>query len=82
MDAHTVLTTTKIPARQSDGKYSKCSKILNAFLFLFSNRMLVIGAGIHKLFARIANWEDPDQTASSAVWSGSALFALAFMASN
>ena len=32
-------------------------------------------AGIHKMLLRIANREDPDQTASSeAVWSGSALF--------
>ena len=37
--------------------------------------MLVIKAGIHKMHVRIANREDPDQTASSeAVWSGSALF--------
>ena len=37
--------------------------------------MLVIMAGIHKMLVRIANSEDPDQTASSeAVWSGSALF--------
>ena len=36
--------------------------------------MLVIKAGIHKLLVRIANWEDPDQTASlEAVWSGSVL---------
>ena len=32
-------------------------------------------ARIHKMDVRIANEEDPDQTASSeAVWSGSALF--------
>ena len=37
--------------------------------------MLVLRAGIHKIAVRIANREDPDQTASSeAVWSGSALF--------
>ena len=65
MDAYTVLTTTKIPARQSDGKYSICSKVSNNFLFLFSNRMLVFEAEIHELFARIANWEYPDQTVSS-----------------
>ena len=34
-------------------------------LFLFSNKMLVSRAGIHKMFVRIANREDPDQTASS-----------------
>ena len=44
-------------------RYSKCSKISNTFLFLFSNKM-VIRAGIHKMVARIANREDPDQTAS------------------
>ena len=42
----------------------KCSKILNTFLFLFSNKMLVIRTGTHKKFVRIANREDPDQTAS------------------
>ena len=40
-------------------------KILNTFLFLFSTKMLVIRAGIHKMLVRIANREDPDQTASS-----------------
>ena len=44
-------------------KYSK--KKHNTFLFLFSNKMLVIGAGIHKILVCIANREDPDQTASS-----------------
>ena len=27
-------------------RYNKCSKILNTFLFLFSNKMMVIRAGI------------------------------------
>ena len=45
--------------------YDKCSKILNTFLFLFSNKMLVFRAGIHQMLVRIANREDPDQTASS-----------------
>ena len=38
--------------------------------------MLLIKAGIHKMFVRTASREDPDQTASSeaeAVWSGSAM---------
>ena len=48
-----------------EGWYSKCSKNLNTFLFLFSNKMLAIRAGIHKMLVRIANREDPDQTASS-----------------
>ena len=44
-------------------------------LFLFSSEMLIFMAGNHKMVVRIANREDPDQTASSeAVWSGSALF--------
>ena len=60
------------------GKYSK---ILYTRLFLFSNKMMVIKAGIHKFLVRVANSEDPDQTASSeVVWSGSALFAKAFLA--
>ena len=29
------------------------------------NKMLVIRTGIHKMLVRIANSEDPDQTASS-----------------
>ena len=45
--------------------FGKCSKILSSFLFLFSARMWVIRAGIHKMLVRIANREDPDQTASS-----------------
>ena len=32
--------------------------------FLFSNKMLVFKAEIHKMLVRIANREDPDQTAS------------------
>ena len=40
-------------------EYSKCDKILNTFLFP------VIRVGIHKMLVRIANREDPDQTA---VW--------------
>ena len=31
-------------------------------LHFFSNKMLVIRAGIHKCLVRIANREDPDQT--------------------
>ena len=45
--------------------------------------MVVIRAGIQKMLARIANREDPDQTASSeAVRSGSSLFVKAFLAGN
>ena len=42
--------------------YGKCSKILNTFLLLFSNKMLVFSAGSHKMLIRITNREDPDQT--------------------
>ena len=47
--------------------YGKCSKIfehLELFLFL-KDKMLVFLAGNHKMVVRIANREDPDQTASS-----------------
>ena len=43
----------------------KCSKISNALHFLFSTKVLVIRAGIHKMLLKIANKEDPDQPASS-----------------
>ena len=53
----------------------KRSKIRTLFSFVFSYKMLVFRAGIHKLLARTAIREKPDQTASKeAVWSGSALF--------
>ena len=35
-----------------------------AFLFLDTHKMLVIIAEIHKMLVRMANREDPDQTAS------------------
>ena len=45
--------------------------------------MMVIRAGIYKILVRIANKEDPDQTASSeAVWFWSTLFVYAFLAGN
>ena len=47
----------------------------HAFLFLLLNKMLVITAGIYKMLVRIANSEDPDQTAS-------ALFVNAFLVVN
>ena len=51
-------STTVLPLRPG-----KCSKISNTFLFLFENKMLVIMVGIHKMYVRIANMEDPGQTA-------------------
>ena len=44
--------------------YRICSQILNTFLFLFSAKIMVIRAGFHKIHVRIANREDPEQTAS------------------
>ena len=46
-------------------EFSRCSKIWNIFLFLFSTKMFVIGALINKMFVRIASRQDPDQPASS-----------------
>ena len=43
---------------------SKCSKISNTSLSVLK-KMLVMGAEIHKMIVRVANREDPDQTASS-----------------
>ena len=45
--------------------YSKCSKITNIFLCLFSNKMLIIRVGIHIMLVRKANREYPGKTASS-----------------
>ena len=39
--------------------------IFQTLFFLFSNKMLLFSTGIHKMHVRIANREDPDQTASS-----------------
>ena len=39
--------------------------VSNTFLILYSNKLLIFRAGIHKKLVRIANREDPDQTASS-----------------
>ena len=44
-------------------QYGECSKILNTFL-LFLNELLIIKAGFNKMLVRVANSEDPDQTAS------------------
>ena len=45
--------------------HGNCSKIGNTFLFLFSNKMLDIRAGIHQILVKMANREDPNQTAFS-----------------
>ena len=45
--------------------YGKCCKNFKHFSPLFSNKMFVFKAEIHKMLVRIANREDPDQTASS-----------------
>ena len=59
------MTKQYFPSTSSKGHTGKCSKISNIFLFLFSNKKLVISAVIHKMIVRIANKEDPDQTASA-----------------
>ena len=46
----------------TNSEYGKCSKILNDFSFY--SQMLVIRPGNQNMLARIANKEDPDQTAS------------------
>ena len=54
-------------------RYGKCSKIWNTYLVLFSNKMLVIKVGIHKMLVREQTEKTlirlllPDQTASEAV---------------
>ena len=40
------------------------SKLPKTFLFLFSNQTQVDRNGIHEMFVRMANWEDPGQAAS------------------
>ena len=42
----------KIWVVQFQLKYGKCSKISNTFLILFSNKMLMFRAGIHKILVR------------------------------
>ena len=37
-------------------------KFQTLFLFLFSNKIMVIRSGNHKMLVRIANRKDPDQT--------------------
>ena len=54
------------------------NKMLVVWLTINASLFSIICAEIHKTLVRIANWEDPDQTASSAsseaVWSESVLF--------
>ena len=44
--------------------FGKCSKISNTFLFLFSNKMLVISPVTYKMSVRKAKSENTDKTAS------------------
>ena len=39
------------------------SKILNTIYSFFTNKIMVIKARINKMLVRVANNEDPDQTA-------------------
>ena len=59
-----IISHGKIRTNFTHTIYSKSSKISNSFLFLFSIKVNVISAGIRKILVSIANWEDPDQTAS------------------
>ena len=45
--------------------FGECSKISNTFHFLLTNKILIIRTEIHKMFVRIANREDPDE---SLIW--------------
>ena len=45
--------------------YGTYSKILNFFSLSVLNKILVVRAGTHKMLVRIANRENPYQTASS-----------------
>ena len=51
-----------------------CAGSFRTLLFLFSNQMLVIWAGIHEILVGIANREDPE--------SRSALCVVVFLAGN
>ena len=46
------------------GAFPKIAGKSPDFLFLISSKILIIKAGIPKILVRIANREDPDQTAS------------------
>ena len=61
----TLKCNINVTCDRKESTHGKCSKISNSFLFLFSNKMLVIRAGIHKLCVKIASREDPDGNASS-----------------
>ena len=59
-------------------RYAGCtwgnfSKILKTLLSEFSDSTLIIRAGIHNMLVRIANKEDPDQTASEVEFSDNTL---------
>ena len=55
--------------------YGKYSEFFKHFLGFQKYKCYFFRAGIHKMVVRIADSEDPDQTASSeAVWFGPALF--------
>ena len=63
-------SATKTWWNTESGEVMSKAIISNIFHFLFSKKMWVIRgwAGIHILVRIIANREDPDQTASSAVF--------------
>ena len=58
-------------------------KTFDSFNFLFTKRMLAVRTEIHKILTRIANRDEPDQTASSEpVWYVSMLYIYAFLVGN
>ena len=62
---NTCIKTEKLQLALDDEKSSNFfSKFSNTFLFLFSNKMLVFSAGIHKMLVRKTNGENNYQTAS------------------
>ena len=61
------LNCTMCPKGKCISSYKPMVNVLefqNTFHFLFTYKMLVIRTGIHKMLVRIANREDPHQTAS------------------
>ena len=56
------LTNVGVWKINNNKAYSKCSNVLNTFFLLFSNKMLVVRAGIHKMLVRTSKqgrpWSD------------------------
>ena len=62
---HVIQASLKVRGGQySREKFIKNLKFHKFFTFYFQNKNIGFRAGIHKTLIRIANMEDPDQTAS------------------